>query len=246
MKKLNHWLRNYFGFSKTESNGFIILIPLIFIIIFSPFIFRLAIDHNPQIDQKDIIQLDSLEALLENRIELKEKEKKDSYVYEGSTKKPMPTDNNYASKEPKKKFKYTKKVRPSIQPFNINIADTAQLKKIYGIGPVLSERIVKYRDMLGGFNSKDQLKEVYGLKGDALKKLDSLSFIQPGFSPKQVDPNETKAYLLDDHPYISTKIAKAIDAYRFQHGRIDSIEVLYKIQIIDSAAVQRMAPYLKF
>ena len=46
---------------------------------------------------------------------------------------------------------------------NINIATVDQLISLRGIGPVLSERIVKYRNRLGGFYHVDQLKEVYGI-----------------------------------------------------------------------------------
>ena len=37
------------------------------------------------------------------------------------------------------------------------------LKQIYGIGSVLSKRIVRHRDLLGGFHSKSQLLDVYAM-----------------------------------------------------------------------------------
>ncbi|NSW93088.1 MAG: helix-hairpin-helix domain-containing protein, partial [Bacteroidales bacterium] len=46
---------------------------------------------------------------------------------------------------------------------DINSSDSAQLEALPGIGPVLSARIIKYRNLLGGFTAVDQLKEVYGL-----------------------------------------------------------------------------------
>ena len=46
---------------------------------------------------------------------------------------------------------------------DINGCDSAALVALPGIGPVLSARIIKYRKLLGGFASVEQLKEVYGL-----------------------------------------------------------------------------------
>ena len=45
----------------------------------------------------------------------------------------------------------------------LNRATRAQYEEVYGIGPVLSERIVEYRDRIGGFTSPYQLDAVYGI-----------------------------------------------------------------------------------
>ena len=41
-----------------------------------------------------------------------------------------------------------------------------------GIGSVLSRRIVKFRDALGGFVSIDQLYKVYGLDSSVIKNIE--------------------------------------------------------------------------
>ena len=53
----------------------------------------------------------------------------------------------------------------------INNADTTELKKLRGIGSVLSKRIVKYRKMLGGFKDVEQLKKVYGLSEETYQEI---------------------------------------------------------------------------
>ena len=45
----------------------------------------------------------------------------------------------------------------------LNRATRAQYEEVYGIGSVLSERIVEYRDRIGGFTSPYQLDAVYGI-----------------------------------------------------------------------------------
>lgn len=50
--------------------------------------------------------------------------------------------------------------------YDINSATAEQLQNIPGIGPVLAERILAYRQETGGFQSLTELKEVEGI-GDA-------------------------------------------------------------------------------
>ena len=52
------------------------------------------------------------------------------------------------------------------EKININTADTAMLESLPGIGPVLAERIVEYRQTYGPFRTIDQIKDVSGI-GDA-------------------------------------------------------------------------------
>jgi competence protein ComEA len=49
---------------------------------------------------------------------------------------------------------------------NLNTATAAQLDKLPGVGPVLAERIVAYRESKGGFRSVGDLRQVEGI-GDA-------------------------------------------------------------------------------
>lgn len=48
-------------------------------------------------------------------------------------------------------------------PVNINTAGVTQLEQIPGVGPVLAQRIVTYREQNGGFTSVEQLTEVSGI-----------------------------------------------------------------------------------
>lgn len=52
---------------------------------------------------------------------------------------------------------------PQSGPLNINTATAAQLETLDGIGPVLAQRIVDYREANGPFASVDGLLEVKGL-----------------------------------------------------------------------------------
>jgi len=128
--------------------------------------------------------------------------------------------------------------------FDLNTADTSQLIKIYGIGPKLSQRIVVYRNKLGGFVSYEQLKEVYGLDSVVIHELFKKSLIEEDFKPKLINVNTASEKELGDHPYIKYKLAKAITAYRFQHGLYGTVNDLKKIALMDDAKFQKIKPYL--
>jgi competence protein ComEA len=49
---------------------------------------------------------------------------------------------------------------------NLNTASQTQLETLPGVGPVLAQHIIDYRDQHGGFTSVDQLRQVSGI-GDA-------------------------------------------------------------------------------
>lgn len=56
-------------------------------------------------------------------------------------------------------------------PLDINRASISKLQELPGIGPVLAERIVRYRLEHGPFRSLDQLLEIPGIGPQTLEKL---------------------------------------------------------------------------
>ena len=60
----------------------------------------------------------------------------------------------YASQ---KFIQLSKKNVPQIPLLNINFSDSFALKKLLGIGDKYASRIVRYRNLFGGFYAKEQL-----------------------------------------------------------------------------------------
>lgn len=57
------------------------------------------------------------------------------------------------------------------KPININTASYQILQELPGIGPVLAQRIIEYREARGGFSN---LEEIIKIKGIGQKTYDSL------------------------------------------------------------------------
>jgi competence ComEA-like helix-hairpin-helix protein len=132
-----------------------------------------------------------------------------------------------------------------LAPFNINTADTTQLKQIRGIGSKLSARIVKYRDGLGGFHSQAQLQEVYGLQPEVVDSLLKYTFVPDVYVPHQLNINTATADELRAHPYISSNVARALVAYREQHGQYEKLEDVQQVKLVNAELFEKLKPYLQ-
>jgi DNA uptake protein ComE-like DNA-binding protein len=127
---------------------------------------------------------------------------------------------------------------------DLNGADTNDLKSLYGIGTVLSKRIVAYRNSLGGFYSLDQLLEVYGFKEETRETVrERIQLVQPVSFLKL---NLLTYKELAQHPYIDIPLAKNISNYRSQHGDFKSKEDLLKLKLMTPEVLQKLEPYLSF
>jgi competence protein ComEA len=140
--------------------------------------------------------------------------------------------------------KVYEKPKYQIAVININIADTAALIALPGIGSKLSQRIVAFRDRLGGFYKIDQIGETYGLPDSTFQKIKSRLTIETA-SVHQININTATADEMKTHPYLRYAIANAIVQYRTQHGNFSNVEELKKIMLITDDIFNKSVPYLK-
>jgi len=126
---------------------------------------------------------------------------------------------------------------------NINKADSIAFQQIRGIGPVFSRRIVRYRDLLGGYYCTTQLLEVFGM--DSTRYAGMLDFIEPDtLLIQQINLNTASFGDLVRHPYIDRPVASAILNLREQHGPFACPADIKSSYLIDESSWERLRPYL--
>jgi competence ComEA-like helix-hairpin-helix protein len=134
--------------------------------------------------------------------------------------------------------------KPTQQIIEINTADSAAFEKLYGIGPALASRIVKYRSKLGGFYSIQQIAEVWGLADSVFIKIQKQLMLTDKtwvrFNLNKVDYEQLKS-----HPYFGYSVARAIIRYRDQHGGFPALEDVQRILSIDDEKYNKIVHYLK-
>jgi competence protein ComEA len=138
-------------------------------------------------------------------------------------------------------FTYRQK-RPLI---SLNNCDTATLMTLPGIGPVLSVRIIKYRSLLGGYISVDQLREVYGLPPETFDRIRTRVYADSSMVMK-IKINSVGYKELSRIPYLEKYDVAAILKYRELNGNIESIGDLIQNKLLTPEKAKKVRPYLNF
>jgi DNA uptake protein ComE-like DNA-binding protein len=133
------------------------------------------------------------------------------------------------------------KTPPAI--IDINQADTSAFISLPGIGSKLANRIVSFRDKLGGFYSVQQVGETFGLPDSTFQLIKSRLQCAP-VTIQKININTADINRLKQHPYIRWNIANAIVQYRQQHGAFRSPDDLQQIVLITQELYQKMAAYV--
>ena len=134
--------------------------------------------------------------------------------------------------------------RRAPQAVDINRAQAADWQHLPGIGPTRAERILRYRERLGGFATAAQVGETYGLPDSVYRRIEPLLRISPVLRPLYI--NRGTAEELGAHPYFPRTQALILVRYRDNHGPFDSVEDLKNIRAISTETLDRLLPYLNF
>jgi DNA uptake protein ComE-like DNA-binding protein len=121
----------------------------------------------------------------------------------------------------------------------------ATLTTLHGIGPSFARRIIGYRNRLGGFYNKEQLKEVFGLDSLTYTGLQAQVTVDPSHI-KKIPVNKVTFEELSHFPYLSYKQMNAIIRFREQHGDYESISDMKNIAIMNDEILRKIGPYLVF
>lgn len=126
----------------------------------------------------------------------------------------------------------------------LNAADTIQLKCLKGIGSKLACRIVKYRNLLGGFYRIEQLKEVYGISADLFVRVKAHVFVDV----KLIDVikfDNKKVSEISKHPYFEFDQAVSLFNLYRKRKRLYKRDIV-KLKSINEEDWDRIQYYLEF
>jgi competence protein ComEA len=137
-----------------------------------------------------------------------------------------------------------KKAKPG-EIIELNEADSAKMTMVKGVGASFAVRIVRYRNRLGGFYNKEQLKEIYGVDSAKYAEIEGEVSVNPA-KVKKIDINTISFEQLRIFPYLGYKQVNAIIQYRTQHGNYTSINDMRNIAILDDGILRKIEPYLNF
>lgn len=152
------------------------------------------------------------------------------------------TEKNYPAATVYKPADEPKKYVPVV--IDVNTADTTALIALPGIGSKLSQRIISFRDKLGGFYKIEQVAETFGLPDSTFQKIKSRLNIG-STSVRQFNINTATVDELKAHPYLRYAIANAIVQYRNQHGNFGTVNDLKKVVPVTDEVFAKVLPYLK-
>jgi DNA uptake protein ComE-like DNA-binding protein len=160
--------------------------------------------------------------------------------------KPSPVTNNAKQTKRGESSFYAKTEKyPAGTLVELNTADTLVLKKVPGIGSTFARRIVKFRDLLGGFYAVSQLQEVYGMDNERYQALRPWFRVDTLYIAK-LSVNHLPYDLLIKHPYLNPTQTRSICRLRQQKGTLSGWENLQLLDEFSAADIARLKAYLSF
>ena len=225
MDRFFFFLKTYLGFSHKESRGFLLLIPFLLLLGISPY----ALSHfkNKRGDQLFAAYHAQLDSLKREGVEI--------------ANPPLPSFNPNDTVS----ISLKRPVSKGIQRIPFSEADSVTLQIVPGIGPALASRIIKYREVMGGFHRKNQLTELFGLKEVTINGIwEYFDFEQK--ITRRIPINTCSIEELAKHPYITYQEAKVLIAFRNQHGPYEKSSDLLQIKIFKKEWIDQISPYLDF
>ncbi len=146
-----------------------------------------------------------------------------------------------------------KRIRPSVKTrlsytskkikTEINSADSAMFVKQLGLSPWLAARIVKYRKLLGGFYTKSQLKEVYGMKKDIYNAIEPWLTVDSS-KVVRIDINRAGFKEIIRHPYIDYQTTKKLVKGRNRGEGYKTLADIKRVTGLPDSIINRIKHYL--
>ena len=152
-------------------------------------------------------------------------------------------NNPRSSSYPKSKWKEFPK-KETLKILDINQATKEDLIKVSGIGDAISDRILKQKEIFGGFVSMDQMTDIWGLTPEVITELNKYFIVESLPKIQKININTASIKELGQFYYFRYPISKNIVTYRSMNGDI-KIEDLSNIKGFPVDKLKIIALYLE-
>jgi DNA uptake protein ComE-like DNA-binding protein len=148
------------------------------------------------------------------------------------------TSSNYTQFNKHKSF---------IDKNDLNTATALQLQKVNGVGEVLSDRIIKFRNkFIGGFIADVQLQDIYGLTPEVIEKITNDFTVKTPRSVKLINLNTATIDELVTIQHIDYNLARRIVEQRKLRDGFKSVDELTKVKDFPINKIDIIKLYLSF
>ena len=161
---------------------------------------------------------------------------------EVARKSTMKTDTEQKSDQEETAKPKDKKTIPIV---DLNTADSLALVELPQIGAYTAVRIIEFRDKLGGFVDKEQLRDVKGMDDARFATIQPYIIIGEA-EIREIDINRADFKTLVHHPYLSYEQVKRIFNYREKRGMIKNWAQLETLLKEDGEVNPLLEFYVKF
>lgn len=130
-------------------------------------------------------------------------------------------------------------------PIEINSTDSAMLRRVRGIGEKSVMHILRYRELLGGYYSVEQISELKVVTPENFRTISQQIWCDSA-RIKKICINFAGLKALEVHPYITNRMLRRIINHRELKGGWSTIEEMIESNIFTEEEAKRIAPYLDF
>ena len=135
--------------------------------------------------------------------------------------------------------------KKAIPIVDLNTVDSTTLVELPQIGPYTAVRIIEFREKLGGFVDKEQLRDVKGMDDARFAAIQP--YINVGVVEiRKVDVNRTDFKTLVHHPYLNYEQVKRIVNQREKRGMIKNWAQLEELIKEEGEVNPLLEHYLKY
>ena len=135
--------------------------------------------------------------------------------------------------------------KKAIPIVDLNTVDSTTLVELPQIGPYTAVRIIEFREKLGGFIDKEQLRDVKGMddaRFAAIQPYINLAAVEI----RKVDVNRADFKTLVHHPYLNYEQVKRIVNQREKRGMIKNWEQLESLLMEEGEVNPLLEQYVKY